>query len=361
MVSSLIPERPLLISPTLAATIGLEEAVLLHVISELLLQHTPVFRAQRRWMEVSRQSLRDALPFWDLPKIYAVQQSLREKGLLLLDTVPGAEHLQLIAINQAVTQAASVDTHTMAPVPPARQAPSYPGTQANSRRIPADWRPDRDLIMQLQQRNVPLDFIEQEVAPFVRYHQDRQKFSYSWHNAFLKWVVTAWEKQRSVVQARQQEAPMTSHWRPGEEVLDILELAGISLSFVEDAIPEFVLYWRGQGSASSVWDSKFLAHVKRQWERYTHALENDTTLRPITPEFQPSAACWEILALAQIDAAFAEGLLPEFILYWRDRNEIHASWNTKFLQHVKFRWAQQLQSAQQGNVLDKMTDRSWAD
>jgi hypothetical protein len=362
MVSSLIPERPLLISPTLAATIGLEEAVLLHVISELLQQHPPLLRAQRRWMELSRQRLREALPFWDLPKIYAVQQSLREKGLLLLDAVPNAEHLQLIAINQVVATTAESPVAPPAPAQPApRQPLSYPGTQTSSRRIPADWRPDRDLIVQCQQRNVPLDFIEQEIAPFVRYHQDRQKFSYSWHNAFLRWVVTAWEKQRSVVQARQQEGPMTSQWRPSEDVLDILELAGISLSFVEDAVPEFVLYWRGQGSASNVWDSKFLAHVKRQWERYTHALEHDTTLRPIPPEFQPSAACWEILALAQIDAAFAEALLPEFILYWRDRNEIHASWNTKFLQHVKYRWAQQLQSAQQGNVLDKMTDRSWAE
>ena len=38
MPSSLIPERPLLISPTLAATIGLDETVMLHVLSELKLQ-----------------------------------------------------------------------------------------------------------------------------------------------------------------------------------------------------------------------------------------------------------------------------------------------------------------------------------
>jgi len=266
--------------------------------------------------------------------------------------------MQLIAINQAANAPAE---HSAPSAPQAPHQPSRYTSSTATRRIPADWRPDRDLIVQCQQRNVPLEFIEQEIAPFVRYNQERQKFSYSWSNAFLKWVVAAWEKQRSVVQARQQEVPMTGHWRPSEDALDILELSGISLSFIEDAIPEFVLYWRSQGGTSSVWDSKFLAHVKRQWERYTHALENDTTQRPIPPDFQPSAACWEILAMAQIDAAFAESLLPEFILYWRDRNEIHASWNTKFLQHVKFRWAQQLQSAQQGTVLDKMSDRSWAE
>lgn len=36
MNSTLIPERPLLISPTLAATIGLEETVMLHVLGELI-------------------------------------------------------------------------------------------------------------------------------------------------------------------------------------------------------------------------------------------------------------------------------------------------------------------------------------
>ncbi|HWK54795.1 MAG TPA: DnaT-like ssDNA-binding domain-containing protein [Hyphomicrobiales bacterium] len=368
MSSSLIPERPLLISPTLAATIGLDEAVLLHVISELLLQHPPLHRGQRRWMEISQQHLRDALPFWDLPKIFSVQQSLREKGLLLIEAVPGSAQTQLLAINQVVHGVPAAPAAQPPPrfdtagtrTPGRDGAPPQSTPQGTSRLIPPDWRPDNDLLLLCQQRNVPVTFVEQEIAPFIKYQQDRRRFSYSWHNAFLKWVVAAWEKQRSHNQARHQEVPMTQGWQPSEEVLDILELAGISLGFIEDAVPEFVLYWSSQGATSNVWDSKFLAHVKRQWERYTHALEHDTTLRPIPVDFQPSPACWEILEMAQIDPSYAEALLPEFILYWRDRNEIHASWNTKFLQHVKYRWAQQLQ-APQGNVLDKMTDRSWAE
>jgi hypothetical protein len=45
MVSSLLPEKPLVISPSLAATIGLEEAVLLTVLHELF-----VHRAQSGWL-----------------------------------------------------------------------------------------------------------------------------------------------------------------------------------------------------------------------------------------------------------------------------------------------------------------------
>jgi len=364
MSSSLFPERPLLISPTLAATIGLEEAVLLHVISELLLQHAPLIRQQKRWMEISQQTLCKALPFWDLPKIFSVQQNLRDKGLLLIEAVPGAAHSQLLAINQT-DYSAPVAVTANAPPPAASVSPDasvsrqLPLSSNGSRLIQTNWRPDADLMLLCQQRNIPVDFIEQEIPLFVKYYQDRRKFNYSWHNAFLKWVVAAWEKHRSQTQSRSQEVQMTRGWQPGEDVLDILELAGISHSFIEDAIPEFVLYWSNQGSASSVWDSKFLGHVKRQWERYTHALEHDTTLRPIPREFKPSPACFEVLELAQIDLEFAESLLPEFILYWQDRNEIHASWNTRFLQHVKYRWAQQMQISQP--VLDKMTDRSWAD
>jgi hypothetical protein len=62
--------------------------------------------------------------------------------------------------------------------------------------------------------------------------------------------------------------------------------------------------------------------------------------------------------MANIDPEFAHAQVKEFILYWQDRNDIYPSWNTKFLQHVKYQWAQQMQNAQP--LLDKLADRSWA-
>ena len=152
---------------------------------------------------------------------------------------------------------------------------------------------------------------------------------------------------------------MASDWLPSEEAISILEHAGISLGFIEAAVPEFVLYWREKGTVGSEWNSRFIAHVRRQWERYTHALENDNQLRQIPRDFAPDPACYDVLAMANIDADFAEAQIPEFVLYWMDRNEIHRSWNTKFLQHVKFKWAQRSTEGQ--NLLARITDRSWAD
>ena len=361
MTTSLIPERPLLISPTLAATIGLDEAVMLHVISELLLVHAPQYRQQRRWAEISFDTLLNAMPFWQASDIRRVQRSLQELGLLLVESAAGNAQTQLYAINQPDPKSPAV-----VPAPPQAKVPASPfqSSSGSASMIPSNWQPDPDLYKQCQQRNIPRDFIEREVPAFVLYYRERQKTQYSWSHTFLSWVVTAWEKQRSTQGAKEQESAMYAGWVPEQEAVDILEHAGISRTFIEDAIPEFILYWRERGTVTSGWSSKFIAHVRRQWDRYTNALENDTTPRPIPPDFTPSPACLEVLALAKIDVDFALARVKEFILYWQDRREVHGSWNTRFWQHVKYHWGLQTQNGSKASsqpILDKLTDRSWAE
>ena len=85
MNSTLIPERPLLISPTLAATIGLEETVMLHVLGELIaMQHALAEPSadQQRWVELDPDQLQRVLPFWAPIDIRRIQSNLRELGLL---------------------------------------------------------------------------------------------------------------------------------------------------------------------------------------------------------------------------------------------------------------------------------------
>ena len=53
--SSLLPERPLVVSPTLAATIGLEEAVMLQSLAEVI-SHRPNLKRHAstlQWVELS--------------------------------------------------------------------------------------------------------------------------------------------------------------------------------------------------------------------------------------------------------------------------------------------------------------------
>ena len=52
---------------------------------------------------------------------------------------------------------------------------------------------------------------------------------------------------------------------------------------------------------------------------------------------------------------FANSTIAEFILYWKETGQSHNSWNSKFLQHVKFQWQKynQNQNAQGQNLMDK--------
>jgi hypothetical protein len=139
-------------------------------------------------------------------------------------------------------------------------------------------------------------------------------------------------------------------------------------------VPEFVLYWREQNPKEKALNSKFIQHIRRQWARYTASLSHDTEPTRIPADWRPSEDVFDILRMSHIDADYAESLLPEFLVYCRDSNKLYKSWNTKFLQHVKYNWARRNEIAphgeQQGShqagrtrdrsLTDDLTDRSWA-
>ena len=99
--------------------------------------------------------------------------------------------------------------------------------------------------------------------------------------------------------------------------------------------------------------------------------------RMLTPDEARTAADPHAVAA---DATFARALLPEFILFWTDSGEVHTSWNSKFLQHIKYQWARRGSAPQPGesahghrqgsggtgstrarSLVEDLTDRSWAD
>lgn len=381
MQSSLVPERPLIISPTLAATIGLEEAVLLHVLSELM-SHRPVREKDRlRWVALSQQELCDALPFWALIDIKRVQKSLLDLGLILLDPQTNNSDTNYFAINQALdstqeTRSSSPATTSMKGSNPLQQEA---GTQGASY-IPANWQPSQDWIKQCRQQNIPEDFVQQLVPGFVMYWRERKQARFSWGNAFYKFVLREWRSEQTRRGLSELDTEMSPHWWPSEDALSILENAGINAAFIEDAVPEFVLYWRERGASNGAWNTRFIEHIRRQWSRYAAAIEHDTQPRRIPEDWQPSPECFDILSMAEIDEEFAREKLGEFVLYWRDTNQVHASWNTRFLQFIKYQWARRLEESRNlsvihaedqsyigkgqqdlGAAFQRFTDRSWAE
>ncbi len=383
MTSSLIPERPLLISPTLAATIGLEETVMLHVLSEMKLRLPVSLRDNLRWLEVNLEMLSDAMPFWNIADIMRIQQSLLEKGLVQVDGGGSQKGYFKITINEtglsrkasAAETSAATDTKTRpqpqsensahsaltktaaSKAPPANPYHQTPSSGKASQ-IPDNWHPSEDLYQLCSRRNIPREFIDEHVRLFVISQQERRKAQYSWHNTFYKYILREWELSRSHRGLKELEANMSADWQPSDDAFSILEHAGISHPFIEDAVPEFVLYWRETGLKTSTWNTKFIAHVRRQWAKYEAALEHDATPKIIPDDYQPSDEVYEVLAMANIDETFAREHIPEFILYWKERKEVAVSWHTKFLQHVKYKWSHR--ESNEEDFIDRVTDRSWA-
>ncbi len=373
MTTSLLPEKPLLVSPSLAATIGLEEAVLLSVLSELALN------TAAENLVVDAPVLGKRLPFWSGADLQRLATSLHDKGIIQLTSAPftTSGRLQLTFATGVLPE--EVESSSAAPPPIAKPATTE---FRRSNLISPHWQPDRELMAQIAQYAIPEYFVRQQLPEFVTYWRERGEPHHAWGAKFLKHVVRQWREHESGLFQREQDAPMHADWRPSRDALELLiKHAGINQAFVEDAIPEFVLYWRERGEVGRTWNSKFIQHVKRQWARYTSALEHDTEPRRLPENWQPSRDVYDVLRLANIDVRFAERQVPEFVLFWKESNHVNSSWNTKFLQHVKHHWARhhaltspttqvnhhagQQQTAQSGttrdrSLLEDLTDRSWA-
>lgn len=389
-MSSLIPERPLLVSPSLAATIGLEEACMLSLLSDMAAYRPPIARDGQRWLDVDEDTIMSAMPFWSPLDIQRISKNLRDQGIILLASAPFCEsHRLTLAFNESQPAAKREALPIINMSAPARA----PAGSSGANLIAPNWQPDQELLRQIAQHNIPADFIQQQVPEFITYWRERGETSHSWGAKFLKDVLHKWRNHQTLMarQAREnneeflrrdQDMPMHSGWRPSQDALEVLvKHANISYAFVEDAIPEFVLYWQERGEVGRTWNSKFIQHVKRQWVRYSSALEHDTEPKRIPDNWQPSSDVFDVLKLANIDTEFARRQVAEFVLFWRESNQLYASWNTKFLQHVKYHWARQhalAPLAQSGNhhagqqaahsasstrdrsLVQDLTDRSWA-
>ncbi|MEM0954572.1 MAG: DnaT-like ssDNA-binding domain-containing protein [Pseudomonadota bacterium] len=367
--SSIIPERQLVFSPGLAQAIGLEEAVLLQQLADLFRHRDSQTHGGRHWLRVERAWLLKSLPFWSAVDLHRVCRSLEDKGLILTESPPLLEADALVfALNE--TPARPWQTGTQA----ADSAPTSATPGAGL--IGANWSPEEDLLQLLQlNHGISRQFALNQLEDFICYWRERAEVSHAWGNKFRQHVLTRWRQsqQDEGERFRVPDRGLDEDWFPSADAVDLLiQQTGVTRAFIEDAVPEFVLYWRERNPQERGLNSKFVQHVRRQWARYTSALKHDTEPQRIPDNWQPSEDVYDILRLSHIDPAFAESLLPEFVLFWKESNALYQSWNTKFLQHVKYHWARrddanerQQDAGGSGRTRDRslaadLSDRSWA-
>lgn len=339
---TLLPDRQLTFSPELAATIGLEPAILLQQLGNR-------FAARHAWHTLTTESLSRELPFWSPQRIGELLEQLASLGVITLLPAedPGSLRLSFTA--------------GPSPVPTPR----------------ADWQPSTDLCDLLSLNHG----IDREFTLRCLEHFEPGADDHTRDSRFRQHVLAAWRSQQrrhSAFEIPERQA-FDSDWRPSADAVDILTAAGIDPDFAEALRPEFILYWRERGGPPREVNSRFVAFARDRWTRFSVSLGHSTEPRRIPPDWQPDRDVYDILKLAGIDEAFARALLPEFVLYWRDSNEVHASWNSKFLQHVKHQWRwQQGQDSNDGqqqtgggssgggrtrdrSLADDLSDTSWAE
>ena len=370
--SSLVPERQLVFSPGLAATIGLEEAILLQHLQALFEHQRAQLRDGYAWLSTGRDYLLHSLPFWQAEDLHLTARSLVDKGVLLVDSPPllAAEKL-VFALNEPA-----------APATPA-PAPQPPPVRRSAGLLPLHWSPSEDLLQLLAlNHNIPRQFALDQLEDFVFYWRERGETSHAWENKFRQQVINNWRRhQQHQAEAFRQPAPaaLDRNWRPSLDAMEIMQRSGVDREFIEQAVPEFILYWSERGAAPKELNSKFIQHIRIQWAKYNSSLLHSTEPRRIADNWQPSEDVFDVLRMSHIDTEFARELLPEFIVYWKDSNQAHTSWNSKFIQHVKYHWAKRHQltqadhshGGQQGphragrtrdrSLQDDLNDTSWAE
>ena len=115
--SSLVPERQLVFSPGLAATIGLEESILLQHLQALFEHRHAQERDNYAWLSVERDFLLTTLPFWNAVDLHRITRSLVDKGVMLMESPPLHSSEKLVfALNEPVraNQATPVNVMPMA-------------------------------------------------------------------------------------------------------------------------------------------------------------------------------------------------------------------------------------------------------
>lgn len=337
---------------------------MLAVLDDLASHRTPQHQQGFEWHELDDGVITRYLPFWTAHDIQRITKSLTDKGVVLVGSAP---YMQSRVIKFAFNETAK------AKAPQPTQKHNIPVRGAN--RIATDWQPSDDVLAQLKQRSIPDHFIREQLPEFITYWRERDEPAHAWGSKFIRHVLHAWRSNETQIHRRETTNEMTDDWRPSADAMDVLiQHTGINPQFLEDAIPEFILYWQERGESSRTWNSKFIQHVRRQWNRYTATVENETVPKPIPEDWQPGDDVYDVLRLANIDIGYAKQLVPEFVLYWFETKQVNTSWNTKFLQHVKYHWAKShnksaLKSNQNGeqtsntrgrSLVDDLTDRSWA-
>ena len=239
--SSLVPERQLVFSPGLAATIGLEEAILLQHLQLLFEHREPQVRDNFAWLSIEREYLLTSLPFWNAVDLHRITRALVDKGVMLMESPPLHSSEKLVfALNEPLR------ANQPAPV----QEPAPPPSRRSAALLPVHWSPSEDLLQLLAlNHNIPRQFALDQLEDFIFYWRERGETSHAWENKFRQHVTNNWRRQQ---QSRSSDFD------------------------VKQPKPPHTLYTRARGVAPQTLHSNFLPHIRIPGAPNSTSLEHRT-------------------------------------------------------------------------------------
>ena len=309
-------------SKDIASTLGLSEAVLLEVLKKSGLEGANL------------KELQDFLSFWTEEEVLAHLTSLLNKGLVIENKIGPLSSFSIKELQSNGRKESSMEN---------------------------SWQPEKELLDQIHEYGIPEEFTYSQVDDFKHLNQEKEEKNKSWGVKFLRFVIKQWRQKEATDNQNKKRKPIETNWKPDDEARDILVRSGVDNSFIDKEIPEFVLYWSERKEESDIWNSKFISHIRRQWGRLQGVNEKDDIPSKIDSKWLPNEDFYDVLTLTDIPKDFADGTIAEFILYWKETGQSHNSWNSKFLQHVKYQWERtnKGQTPQLSKQIDKRIESSW--
>ena len=162
---SMIPEKPILVFPSLANTLGLEEATMLSLMDQLTHHRQGKYSRGYHWYQINASELEAVQGFWNDHDIQRISQRLRDLGMILLSSAPYTQCRELLfAYNQSsndrsssVTLQTATSTHQISP---------------GATLMPAKWQPGDEVLSGLSQHNIPDHFAREQLPEFVNYWRE---------------------------------------------------------------------------------------------------------------------------------------------------------------------------------------------
>ena len=305
--------KKIFFSPEIASSLGLEEAIILNLIESFKLNEESLFiKLNFLPQEKIKNALSKLLVLELIEKLnseFVLKNSIRTN----LKTENNDNELKLKVSNDVLSQAKSLG-----------MTEEFIQFQSN--------------LFKTSNKNLESDF--------------KTNFQ------LLKHLIRAWREEEKKERTEAEKVLIEKDWTPSDDVISILESADMDSDFVKKCIPEFIVYWKEKQFKSNEWNSIFINHVRRQWARYKNIIEDNVSPKKMTHDWVPNQNCLDVIKLARIDEKFAKDQIPEFKIYWLDSNQVMTSWNSKFIQHVKYRWFKN--NSKSSGIISRLTDKEWA-